>query len=67
MPTSDSDRSYRSRRAGASTGSPIRTAEKLACAAVPAARTTQRYLPVYSWNGLKGFGLVEAITLFVSR
>ena len=42
IPTSVRDRSYRSRSAGASTGRPIRTAEKLACAAVPAARTTQR-------------------------
>jgi len=43
IPISESDSPKCVRTAGASAGSPIPIAEKLACAAVPPARTTQRY------------------------
>jgi hypothetical protein len=42
-PTWTSESECASRSAGASTGSPMITAEKEVCAAVPAARTSQRY------------------------
>ena len=67
-PISASDRSYSSRNAGTRTGSPIASAEKLACASVPAARTAHRYgFGGYSPKGLIGRAPVETITLFVSR
>jgi hypothetical protein len=44
-PMSPSDRSYSSRSAGASTATPVPSAEYAACATTPAPSTTHRYRP----------------------